>query len=84
MSAAKQMTITTTPQLVGRVLSSNQNLWVHAGGTIYFGGDNTVSSSNGFRLDSNDKFSTLIPAGNEVWAVTNAGSATLYVFTTVI
>ena len=84
MSAAKQMTITTTPQLVGRVTESSQNIWVHAGGTIYFGGDNTVSSSNGFRLDSNDKFGTIIPSGNEVWAVTNNGTATLYVFTTAI
>ena len=84
MSASKQMTITTTPQLVGSVLSGSTSIWVHAGGTIYFGGDNTVSSSNGFRLDNNDKFGTIIPEGNEVWAVTNAGSATLYVFTTTI
>jgi len=84
MSASKQMTITTTPQLVGRVLESSFSLWVHAGGTIYFGGDNTVSSSTGFRLDNNDKYQTIIPEGNEVWAVTNTGTATLYVFTTVI
>ena len=84
MSANKQMTITTTPQLVGRVTQGNISLWVHAGGTIYFGGDSSVSSSNGFRLDSNDKFGTIIPSGNEVWAVTNNGTATLYVFTTAI
>jgi len=84
MSASKQMTITTTPQLVGRVTESSQNIWVHAQGTIYFGGDNTVTSSTGFRLDSNDKYSTIIPEGNEIWAVTNSGTATLYVFTTVI
>jgi hypothetical protein len=84
MSASKQMTITTTPKLVGRVLESNLSLCGHAGGTIYFGGDNTVTSSTGFRLDNNDKYSTIIPEGNEVWAVTNTGTATLYVFTTVI
>ena len=84
MSASKQMTITTTPQLVGRVLQNNLNIWVHTQGTIYFGGDNTVTSSTGFRLDQNDKYSMIIPAGNEVWAVTNNGTATLYVFTTVI
>jgi hypothetical protein len=84
MSASKQMTITTTPSLVGRVVEGSLNIWVHAGGTIYFGGDNTVSSSTGFRLDNNDKYSTIIPEGNEVWAVTNSGSQTLYVFTTAI
>jgi len=84
MSAAKQMTITTTPQLVGRVTEANLNIWVHAGGTIYFGGDNTVSPTTGFRLDNNDKYSTILPEGNEVWAVTSNGTSTLYVFTTVI
>jgi hypothetical protein len=84
MSASKQMTITTTPQLVARVTESSQNIWVHTGGTIYFGGDNTVTSSTGFRLDNNDKYSTIIPEGNEIWAVTNTGTSTLYVFTTVI
>jgi hypothetical protein len=84
MSAAKQMTITTTPQLVVRISEAAQSISVHAAGTIYFGGDNTVSSSNGFRLDSNDKYNTIIPQGNEIWAVTNSGTSTLYVLTTVI
>ena len=84
MSASKQMTITTTPQLVGRVTESSQNIFVHTGGTMYFGGDNTVTSSTGFRLDANDKYNMIIPEGNEVWAVTNTGSQTLYVFTTTI
>ena len=84
MSAAKQLTITTTPQLVLRVSEAVQSISVHTGGTIYFGGDNTVSSSNGFRLDNNDKYSTILPQGNEIWAVTNTGTATLYVLTTVI
>ena len=84
MSASKQMSITTTPQLVTRPLEGPQSISVHAGGTIYFGGDNTVSSSTGFRLDSNDKYSTIIPVGNEIWAVTNTGTQTLYVFTTTL
>jgi hypothetical protein len=84
MSAAKQLTITTTPQLVLRVSEAVQSISVHAGGTIYFGGDNTVSSSNGFRLDNNDKYTTILPQGNEIWAVTNSGTSTLYVLTTVI
>jgi hypothetical protein len=83
MSASKQMAITSTPQLVGRVTEANISLWVHAGGTIYFGGDNTVSATTGFRLDKDDKYSTILPEGNEVWAMATV-NCTLYVFTTVI
>ena len=83
MSASKQMTINTTPQLVGTVSEGSLSIWVHAGGTIYFGGDNTVSATTGFRLDKDDKFGTIIPEGNEVWAMAPVAS-TLYVFTTVL
>ena len=83
MSASKQMTINATPQLVGAVTDGSLSIWVHAGGTIYFGGDNTVSATTGFRLDKDDKFGTIIPEGNEVWAMAVV-PATLYVFTTVL
>ena len=83
MSASKQMTINTTPQLVGTVSEGSLSIWVHAGGTIYFGGDNTVSATTGFRLDKDDKFGTIIPEGNEVWAMAPVASI-LYVFTTVL
>lgn len=83
MSASRQLTISSTPQLVGSVTEGSLSIWVHAGGTIYFGGDNTVSATTGFRLDKDDKFGTIIPEGNEVWAMA-AIPATLYVFTTVL
>ena len=79
------MTINTTPQLVGTVAAGSLSIWVHAGGTMYFGGDNTVSTTTGFRLDKDDKFGTIIPEGNEVWVVgVNGTTSTLYVFTTAI
>ena len=85
MSVSTQLTVTTTPQLVGRVTEGSSSIWVHAGGTMYFGGDNTVSTTTGFRLDKDDKFGTIIPEGNEVWVVGGAGAtSTLYVFATII
>ena len=77
------MTVTTTPQLVGAVDEGSMSIWVHAGGTMYFGGDNTVSATTGFRLDKDDKYGTVIPEGNEIWAMAPT-SQTLYVFTTTI
>lgn len=84
MATAQQLTITTTPQLIGKCTTTGINVWVHAGGTIYFGGSSSVTSSNGFRLDNNDKYSTNIYYGDEIWAVTNTGTQTLYVFTVVL
>ena len=84
MATSKQLTITTTPQLVQAATDGQVNLWVHTSATMYFGGDSSVSSSNGFRLDANDKYQTIIPEGNEVWVVAASGSQKLYCFATEI
>ena len=82
MSSSAQLTINSTPQLVGRVAEGVMQVWVHAGGTMYFGGNDQVSTTNGFRLDKDDKYGTQMPEGNEIWAVAPAATtATLYVFT---
>ena len=80
MATSAQLTVTTTPQLVHASTEGQVSLWVHTGATMYFGGDNTVSSSNGFRLDANDKYQMVIPEGNEVWVVAASGSQKLYTF----
>ena len=84
MSQSFQMTVSATPQLVGRVTEGSMSIFVHAGGTMYFGGSNTVSATTGFRLDKDDKYSTIIPEGNEVWVMTDVDGPTLYVFATTI
>ncbi len=80
MASSAQLTISTTPQLVGRVTEGVMQVWVHAGGTIYFGGNDQVTTSTGFRLDKDDKYGTQMPEGNEIWAVASTPQ-TLYVFT---
>ena len=80
MATSNQLTVTTTPQRVHAASEGQVSLWVHTGATMYFGGDSSVSSSNGFRLDANDKYQMVIPAGNEVWVVAGSGSQKLYVF----
>ena len=80
MATSNQLTVTTTPQRVHSASERQVSLWVHTAATMYFGGDSSVSSSNGFRLDANDKYQMIIPAGNEVWVVAGSGSQKLYVF----
>ena len=81
MATSAQLTVTTTPQRVHASTEGQVSLWVHTSATMYFGGDNTVSSTNGFRLDANDKYQMVIPEGNEVWVVAASGSQKLYTFT---
>lgn len=81
MASSRQITVSSTPQLVGSVTEGVLQVWVHAGGTMYFGGNNTVSPTTGFRLDKDDKFGTTVPEGNEIWVMTDVDGPTLYVFT---
>lgn len=48
-------------------------------GNIWIGGDNTVSTSNGVKVDNNTHDVMYLPATTEVWAVTNTGTAIVYV-----
>ena len=81
MATSRQLTVTTTPQLVHASTEGQVSLWVHTSATMYFGGDDSLTSSNGFRLDANDKYQMVIPEGNEVWVMAASGSQKLYTFT---
>lgn len=73
-----QFTITTTAsQIVADNLQAEEVHLHTTGGLLYVGGPD-VTTSNGLRLDSGDKktFNTHVGA---MYAVTNTGSATVYV-----
>jgi hypothetical protein len=72
-------TITTTRQLVIPVDGSTQEVHVHnESGTMYIGGAD-VTSSNGFKLDNNDKTVLTVHPGDQIYAVTNTGTAVLMI-----
>lgn len=53
------------------VKSSNEFIW--------FGGSSAVTTSTGAHLDNADTYQLVLQPGNELWAITDAGTKTLHV-----
>lgn len=53
------------------VKSSNEYIW--------FGGGSAVTTSTGAHLDNADTYQIILQPGNELWAITDAGTKTLHV-----
>lgn len=74
MAYSRHFTVTTTRQLIVPVDGSAQEILLHSsGGTVYVGGPD-VSVDNGYRLDVGDKETFIVHPGDEIYAITNAGS----------
>ena len=89
MLQTKQVTVgTAAVQIVGThqnpvqiilhngVKSSNEYIW--------FGGSSAVTTSTGAHLDNADTYQLVIQPGNELWAITDAGTKELHVLWQVI
>ena len=67
-------TITTSPVKIVSADSAAEMVYIHSETAIaYLGGDNTVSSTTGYKLDVNDKISLANHEG-EIWAVSAVAS----------
>lgn len=74
MAYSRHFTVTTTRQLIVPVDGSAQEILVHStGGTVYVGGPD-VTVDNGYKMDVGDKETFLVHPGDEIYAITNAGS----------
>ena len=72
-------TVTTSATIVVPQEIGDQSVYLHsASGTIYLGGAD-LTTANGYRLDNGDKLSLLVGDHQDLYAVTSAGTATLYV-----
>jgi hypothetical protein len=73
--SSAQFTITTAPTKIVSADISAEMIYIHSETAIaYLGGDNTVSSTTGYKLDINDKIS-LINHEGEIWAVSSVSSS---------
>ena len=79
MPISTQVTITTTASVIVSA-SSYRNIYLHnlGGGAIYIGGSN-VTTSNGYKLDNNDKLSLIIGDVEALYGVAASGTHTLAV-----
>jgi hypothetical protein len=53
------------------VKSSNEYIW--------FGGSSAVTTSTGAHLDNAETYQLVLQPGNELWAITDAGTKSLHV-----
>jgi hypothetical protein len=76
-----QVTVTTTPtKIVSKGSVSYREIHFHnESGNIYIGGDNTVSTTNGVKVDNNSHDVMHLPGSAEIWAVTAANTGVVYV-----
>ena len=68
-----QYTVTTSPVKIVPADIAAEMVYVHSETAIAYLGDSTVSSSNGYKLDINDKISLANHEG-ELWAVSAVSS----------
>ena len=72
-------TVTTTRAIVVPQEIGDQSVYLHSGsGTLYIGGAD-LTAANGYRMDNNDKLSLMVGDHQDLYAITSAGTATLYV-----
>jgi len=70
-----QYAVTTSPTKIVSADIAAEMVYIHSETAIsYLGGDNTVSSTTGYKLDVNDKISLANHEG-EIWAVSSVASA---------
>ena len=70
-----QFTVTTAPVKIVSADIAAEMVYIHSETAIaYLGGDSTVSSTTGYKLDVNDKISLANHEG-EIWAVSSVSSS---------
>jgi hypothetical protein len=79
MPKSSVATVTTTAAIVAPALIGDQSVYLHsASGTLYIGGAD-LTAANGYRMDNGDKLSLMVGDHEPLYAITSAGTATLYV-----
>ena len=73
-----KVTVTSTSQSIISVDNVSRDVLLHAKHEIFIG-NSGVTSSNGYILDNGDEVRLSLQEGEDLWAVTSAGSGTLHV-----
>jgi hypothetical protein len=75
---SSQVTVTTTRQSIVAVDNVSRDVLLHAKHTSFIG-NGSVTTSNGYLLDNGDQVRLTLMEGEDLWAVTDAGTGTLHV-----
>jgi hypothetical protein len=74
----KQVTVTSTSQSIISVDNVTRDVLLHAKHEIFIG-NGSVTSTSGYIMDNGDEVRMSLAEGEDLWAVTSAGSGTLHV-----
>jgi len=83
MATSNQVTVTTTSQSIVSVDDVTQHVFLHAKHDIYIGNEG-VTSSNGYLMDTDDKLDVMVNAGEVLYAVAGQNSGILHILITAI
>jgi hypothetical protein len=76
---SSQVTVTTTAAQIVAVDNVSQDIALHCGSGSCFIGSSSVTDSTGYKMDNGDKLRLTIREGENLHAITSAGTATLYI-----
>ena len=79
MPKTSQKTVTTTATIVASQLIGDQSVYLHSSsGIVYIGGAD-LTTANNYRLDNGDKITILLGDHEDLYAMTTAGTANLFI-----
>jgi hypothetical protein len=89
MASSAQFTVTNASAtlLVAAVAHETRQVLLHVeGGNVFVGGDSSVTTANGYKIDSTKSSGTAITlhGGEALYGITTSGSHTVYVLVTEI
>jgi hypothetical protein len=80
MPTSAQVSVEVTATVLVASTGFDQTVWLHnSGGGIVYLGDSGVTTSNGYKLDSNDKMQLLVGDHEGLYGVTASGTNTVCV-----
>ena len=79
MPKSAVFSVSTTASIIVPANIAYQAVYLHsASGALYIGGAD-LTTANGYKLDNGDKLSLMVGDNEALYAITTAGTATLYV-----
>ena len=83
MPKSAVFSVSTTASIVVPANIAYQAVYLHsASGTLYIGGAD-LTTANGYKLDNGDKLTLMVGDQEALYAITSAGTSTLYVLSQV-
>ena len=79
MPTSSQVSVTTTATLLVAANTMDQTVWIHnSGGALYIGASN-VTTTNGYKLDTDDKMELPVGDNEALYGIVASGTNTVFV-----